>query len=230
MRERFQAEGGLRFAPADWRAVDALVLEAQDRSGPGIERRLDYRRVRPRLTARPPVAPAELASSRVGPVGDEELDALVAGATALLEEPELRTWWPRPEDVAPWVDELREVRHSPIVVAPAQQEERLRAVLARATAALYPPAITARRLRATAYVLAETGRLDAARRALAVAARLEDRPGHDVPLLQALAQRVLGAHLAAGEAQRREERSSALVMTPDEIRGESRARPPRARA
>jgi hypothetical protein len=31
MRRRFQADAGLTFVPVDWRRVDALVLEAQDR-------------------------------------------------------------------------------------------------------------------------------------------------------------------------------------------------------
>jgi len=232
MRERFQAEGGLRFASADWRAVDALVVEAADRLGADADRRLDYRRTRPRLTSEPPRAPAELQSPRLVAPTAAERDTLVAASASLASEPEFRTWWPRPDVAAPFLAEIREVRESPIVVGPVQQEERLRAILARAAATLFPPASTARRLRATAYVLAETGRVAAARHAIAVASALDAAPARaaDVPLLQAFVHQALGTYLAAAEAERREARAGSLVVTPDEVRrAESPSRPPRAR-
>jgi hypothetical protein len=230
MRERFEREAGLVFVPADWHAVDALLLEAQDRLGPEPERRLDYRRIRPRLATVPPRAPAELVSARVAPPGDDERVRLVAESAALLTERELRSWWPRPEDAAPFLAEMRDVRESPIVLSDVAQQERLREVLSRATRALFRADVTARRLEATAYVFAETGRAEAARRALAVAATLRASPEADVPLLQALVQQGLGTYLAAAEAERREARTGSLVRTPGEIvTAESRARPPRAR-
>jgi hypothetical protein len=231
MRERFQTEGGLRFVAADWRAVDALVVEAQDRLAEP-DRRLDYRRLRPRLTTLPPTTPAELASSRaVAPTNDEDRAALVAASATLLGEPELRTWWPRPEVAAPFLLEMREVRDSPLVLPPAQQEERLREILARASQALYPPAAMARRLEATAYVLAETGRPDPARVALAVATALRASPDTPVPIFQALTHQGLGSHLASLEGARQKERAGALVLTPGEVaKAESPSRPPRSRA
>lgn len=230
MRERLQRETGLRVVEADWRAVDALLLEAQDRSGTVTERRLDYRRVRPRLTAEPPAPARELSSTKVATPDAAERAPLVADSATLLAEPEFRSWWPRPEAAAPFVAELREIRESPLVLGPAQQDERLRAVLERATTALYPPGVVARRLEATAYVLAETGRLTAARRALAVAAALRAEGGAPAPFVQALAHQGLGAHLAAGEAERRKERADSLVLTPSEVAtARSPSRPPRAR-
>ena len=229
MRRRFQSEGGMTLVEADWRAVDALVVEAETRLA-APDRKLDYGRVRPRLTTLPAAAPTELVSSRVHPADDDERARLVAESARLLEEPELRTWWPRPDQTAPILDEIRAIRESPLVVPKPQQEERLREVLARATQGLYPPAVTARRLEATAFVLAETGRLEAARRALAVAAALRSHPIAEVPLLQALALQGLGTQLAAAEAERREERSGALVLTPGELAtAQSPSRPPRSR-
>jgi len=229
MRQRFQTEAGLTFVAADWRAVDALVVEAQDRLATP-DRTLDYRRVRPRLTTQPPVAPAELVSSRVSAPDDAEHATLVAESASLLSEPELRTWWPRPDDAAPFLAEIREIRESPLVLPPAQQEDRLRQVLARATQALYPAEAMARRLEAVAFVLAETGRVDPARRALAAAATLRAHPTAELPLLQALTHQGLGTQLAAVEAGRREERAGALVLTPGEIAtAGSPSRPPRSR-
>jgi hypothetical protein len=216
MRQRFQREASLTLVEADWRAVDALVVEAQARLA-APDRRLDYARVRMRVTTLPPLAPAELVSARVRPPDADERPRLVAESAALVAEPELRTWWPRPDDAGPILDEIRVIRESPLVVSKPQQEDRLRDVLSRAARSLYPPALMARRLDATAFVLAETGRLEAARRALAVAATLRADPDADVPLLQTLAVQGLGAQLAAAEAERRDERAGALVLTPGEI-------------
>jgi hypothetical protein len=230
MRRRFQTDAGLTFVSVDWRLVDALVLEAQDRLAEP-DRRLDYRRTRSRLTTLPALAAAELVSARVPMPGDDERAGLVAASASLLAEPELRTWWPRPEETTAFVAEIREVRESPLVLPPAQQEERLRAVLERAAAELYPDPPLGRRLRATAFVFAETGRPTVAGTTLAVAAALEaGTPAAAIPLVQALVQRGLGTQLAAAESERREERAGALVLTPSELATrKSPSRPPRAR-
>ena len=229
MRQRFQQDASLTLVEADWRAVDALVVEAQARLA-APDRRLDYARIRARVTTVAPLAPAELVSSRVHPPDDDERARLVADSAALASEPELRTWWPRPDETAPVLDEIRTIRESPLVVPKPQQEERLRAVLSRAARTLYPPAVTARRLDASAFVLAETGRLEAARRALAVAATLRANPDAEIPLLQALTFQGLGRQLAAAEAERRDERAGALVLTPAELaKAGSPSHPPRSR-
>jgi hypothetical protein len=231
MRERFRSEAGLRFVPADWRALDALVLAAQDRLGADADRRLDYRRVRPRLTSEPPRAAAPLVSALAPAPSDAERPALIAESTALLGEPEFRSWWPDPERARPVIAEIASLRDSPIVLAPAQQETRLAEILAGAARTLYPGDVMAARLEATAYVLAESGRADAARRALAVAAALRADPDAAIPFRDGLVRQGLGAHLAAAEATRREERAGALVVTPDEAaRARSPSRPPRPRA
>jgi len=233
MRERFQARAGLRLVAADWRALDALVVEAQERAGVPERRTSDYRRVRERLTSEPPLTPSELVSARVTSPDGAGRAPLVAASSALLAEPEFRTWWPDADAVAPILVEVREIRESPLVLSEAQQQIRLREVLERATTSLYPPAVVARRLDATAYVLAETGRAEAARLALAVAAALRAEPASasTIPFLQALVQQGVGTHLATLEAERREERKGSLVLTPGEVAtAGSRGRPPRPRA
>jgi hypothetical protein len=229
MRQRFQTEAALTLVPADWRAVDALVIEAQDRLETP-DRKLDYRRMRSRITSQPPAAPTELVSARVHePTDGDERARLTAESAALLSEPELRTWWPRPDEAAPLLAEIRAIRESPLVVSEAQQGERLNEVVARASRTLYPAPVVARRLQATAFVFAETNRLDAARRSLAAAATLRANPDAEVPLLQALAFQGLGAQLAAMESGQRDERADALVLTPGEIKARSASRPPRSR-
>lgn len=228
-RQQLSTETGLRLVPADWRLVDALLVEAHHRAA-SQERERDYLRVRSRITDAPPAAPAEPTSPRVRAPTAEERDALVAASAALLEQPELRAWWPSPEAAAPILAEMGQVRDSPIVLAPLQQEERLEAILRRATAELFPPGVTARRLEGTAYVLAETGRVPAARQALAVAAALRAAPAvADVPVLAALVRQGLGTLFLGQEQRRVEERQGSLVVTPGELRARSSSRPGRTR-
>jgi hypothetical protein len=214
-RERLEKESGLRLVPTDWRVVDALLVEAHERAA-SSERERDYLRVRTRLTREPPLPPAEPFSRRAEPPTADELDALVAGSAALLDEPEFRTWWPAPEALVGIVEEIGELRDSPIVVSQGAQEERLRAVLRRAGETLLPPAIAARRLQAMAYVLAETGRSAPARQALAVATVLRDRPAAapDVPFVAVYVERAVGALLAETRARHEEQQRGSLVMTP----------------
>lgn len=226
-RQGLARDTGLRLVPADWRVLDALVVEAEARGGakPGA-----YAKVRARLTSAPPLAPVEPHPARLAPPDADEASTLVAASASLLEQPELRTWWPTPDQVAPFVTEIEGIRESPLVLSRVQQEERIRDVLRRASVVLFPPAVLARRLAGTAYVLAETGRDPAARQALAVADALRARPEQaaDVPLVAALAGRAFGA-LAAAEARREDERKSALVMTPAELRARASSRPSRTR-
>ena len=174
-------EAGLRLVAAGWRILDALV-EAHERGG-ASDRSHDYLRLRPQVVTVPPLAPAEPRSALATPPRDDELPGLLAGSAELLALPELRTWWPHPDAAKPFVEEIASIRDSPLVLNRIQQEERLQAVLLRAAATLYPPAVVARRLEGTAYVLAATGRVPAARQALAAA---HARGGAlDIPLLRA---------------------------------------------
>jgi hypothetical protein len=226
-----ESDAGIRLVPADWRTLDALLVEAHERAG-SSERDRDYLRVRPRLTSHPPRPPAEPVSTRVAPPSADESDALAAGAAALLEEPELRGWYPAPDAAAPFVEEIRTIRESPVLVSRMAQEERVREVLRRAAATLFPPATLARRLEGTAYVLAETGRPAPARGALAVAQILRARPAEplDVPLVAALVERSVGALLAETTAREEEQRRTNLVVTPGQaLRDRASSRPGRTR-
>jgi len=195
--------------------LDALLVEAQERAGtpqPGH----DYLRVRPQFTTEPAAPPAEPVSPHARPPANvDEASALAAGSVELVEQREFRGWGPDPEAATPYAGDVESIRRSPIVLTELQQEERLREVLARATAALYPPAVFARRLEGTAYVLAETGRPAAARLALAVATLLRDAPerAHEIPFVAAL----VGAGIPGLFARSEAPREGALVLTPEEV-------------
>ena len=218
-RQKLEADSDMRLVAADWRTLDALLVEAHARAGGGTVRERDYLRLRPRLTSEPPRPPAEPVSARVAAPGAEESAALASGSAALLEEPELRGWLPAPEAAAPFVEEIAGLRDSPLVLSRLAEEERVREILGRAARALFPPAVLARRLAGTAYLLAETGRALAARRALAVALVLGARPADamEIPLVAALVERAVGGLLAQATARTEEERRGALVVTPGQF-------------
>jgi hypothetical protein len=231
MRQHLEREGRIRLVPADWRVIDALIVEADARRA-DTEPKRSYARIRSRLTTDPPRAPAEPVSARVtAPAGDEAA-ALVVSSAALFAEPELATWLPPLDALAPFVQELDTAHESPLVVSRGAQEERVRTVVRRAVASLAPPERFARRLDGTAYVLAETGRLAPARQALAVAAALRAHPEQavDVPLLIAFVERPLGHLLANTTARHEEDQKSSLVVTPSQfLKDQSSARPTRTR-
>lgn len=211
VRKSLEGETGFGLVRADWRTVDALLVEAHERAGAGDPER-DYLRVRRRVTADPPAPPAEPVSARVAPVGADEAPALAADPARLLAEPELLTWVPAPEALEPFVEEIGRARESPLVLSPAAEQDRAAEILARAARAFAPPDVLARRLEGTAWVLAETGRTERAREALAAATLLRSRPEArgEVPLVVALVRRALGVLLASDAAHQ----EGSLIVTP----------------
>jgi hypothetical protein len=231
VRERLEKSSDLRLVRADWRVLDALLVEAHQRVAE-MRKELDYLRLRPRLTTEPPASPSEPVSTRVKPPLADEHAALAADSAKLLEVPEFRTWWPEPAAAAPFVQEIAALRASPLVVSRAAQQERLLEILRRAAVTLIAPAVLARRLDGMAYVLAETGRGPLARQALAGAALLRARPDDamGVPFVAAYVERALGGMMAEDVAEQEEERRGSLVMTPSEfMRDRSSSRPRRTR-
>lgn len=223
---------GIPLVPVPFVVADALVVEGQQRLAE-VDRPSDYLRVRPRLTPLPPGSAAEPESPRLTPPAGDEADALVAASATLVSEPEFTRWWPAPDAAEPFVRELDDADASPLVLSPAQQEGRLAGVLARAVEILYPRTVVARRLRGTAYVLAETGRPAAARTVLAVATLLERGAtgARDVPLLTALTHQGLGRLAAARAARRERAREDSLIVAPgDALTDRSPGRRPRTRS
>ena len=232
VRREMETDAGIRLVPADWRSLDALLVEAHERAA-STERDRDYLRVRPRLTTEPPRAPAEPVSTRITPPGADEASPLAANGAALLQEPELRGWNPTPEAAKPFVEEIAGIRESPLVLSRMAQDERVREVLRRAATTLFPPAVLARRLEGTAYVLAETGRTHPARVALAVAQLVRARPADsiEVPFVAALVERAVGTLLAESTARDEEARRGSLVVTPGQLlKDRASSRPGRTRA
>jgi hypothetical protein len=148
-----------------------------------------------------------------------ERSRLLEQARQLAGSPLFHSWLPGPEEITPWLDKMRELDQSPLVLSDQQKAVRADALLAEATRALFPPEtrpLWGRRLLAMAYYLELGRRPEEARLARVVAADLL-HPESTVlrgenPFLQGLITTTLG--LAWQESQKpREAREPGGLLT-----------------
>ncbi len=213
-REALERRAQVKLVDADWRVADFIACEAW-RNTPESRRGHvgNFLTLRAELIASPP--PTEL----LHPVY-AELAAEAAGepSVELLKEPELVEWRIPDAILKPYVEEIARAGESVIVLNPMHKQERVNAVIDRATAELLTGdsgRAARRRLEDIAYYMARAGRRTQARWAAAAAARLRD--GIDVtklPFFQAFIRTQLGT-VAAAE-QQKADNETRLIMTPAE--------------
>ena len=213
-REELERRAQVKLVDADWRVADFVACEAW-RNTPQSRRGQvgNFLTLRAELIASPP--PTEL----LHPVY-AELAAEAAGEPSgeLLKEPELLEWRIADAILKPYVEEIARAGESVIVLNPLHKQERVNAVIDRATAELLTGdngRAVQRRLEDIAYYMARVGRRTQAGWAAAAAARLRD--GIDVTrvlFFQAFIRSQLGA-VAAAEQQKAEQEPR-LIMTPAE--------------
>ena len=149
----------------------------------------------------------------------------------LLKEPELLEWRLPDALLKPYVDEINQAGESVIVLSPVHKQERVNAVIDRATGELLTGdngVRIRRRLEDIAYYLARVGRRPQAGWAAAAASRLRDRiDPSKVLFFQAFIRTQLGT-VAAAEQQKAEEEPR-LIMTPAEAMRAREAREARTR-
>ena len=223
-REELERRAQVKLVDADWRVADFIACEAW-RNTPESRRGQvgNFLALRSELIASPP--PTEL----VHPVYAElAAEAAAEPSVELLKEPEFLEWRLPDDLLKRYVDEINEAGESVIVLSPVHKQERVNAVIDRATAELLSGAHgkrIQRRLEDIAYYMARAGRREQAGWAAAAAARLRD--GIDVTkvlFFQAFIRTQLGT-VAAAEQQKAEEEPR-LIMTPAEA---MRAREARTR-
>jgi len=213
-REELERRAQVKLVDADWRVADFIACEAW-RNTPESRRGHvgNFLALRSELIASPP--PTEL----IHPVY-AELAAEAAGepSVELLKEPELLEWRIPDAILKPYVDEIARAGESVIVLNPLHKQERVNAVIDRATAELLTGdngRAVQRRLEDIAYYMTRVGRRAQAGWAAAAAARLRD--GIDVTrvlFFQAFIRTQLGA-VAVAEQQKAEQEPR-LIMTPAE--------------
>lgn len=213
-REALERRAQVKLVDADWRVADFIACEAW-RNTPESRRGQvgNFLTIRSELIASPP--PTEL----LHPVY-AELSAEAAGepSVELLKEPELLEWRLPDAKLKAYVEEIASAGESVIVLNPLHKQERVNAVIDRATADLLTGdngRAVRRRLEDIAYYMARVGRRAQAGWAAAAAARLRD--GIDVTkvlFFQAFIRTQLGT-VAAAEHQKAEQEPR-LIMTPAE--------------
>ncbi|HKN13241.1 MAG TPA: hypothetical protein VJX68_08595 [Candidatus Binatus sp.] len=226
-REELERRAQIKLVDADWRVADFIACEAW-RNTPESRRGHvgNFLTLRSELIASPP--PTELVHPVYG-----ELAAEAAGEPSvdLLKEPELLEWRLPDAFLKPYVDEIAQAGESVIVLSPVHKQERVNAVIDRATAQLLSGDSgrrIQRRLEDIAYYLARVGRRTQAGWATAAAARIRD--GIDVTkvlFFQAFIRTQLGT-VAAAE-QQKAEAEPRLIMTPAEAMRAREAREARTR-
>ena len=226
-RVELERRAQVKLVDADWRVADFIACEAW-RNTPESRRGQvgNFLALRSELIASPP--PTEL----IHPVY-AELAAEVAAepSVELLKEPELLEWRLPDELLKRYVDEINQAGESVIVLSPVHKQERVNAVIDRATAELLSGENgrrIQRRFEDIAYYLARAGRRAQAGWAAAAAARLRD--GIDVTkvlFFQAFIRTQLGT--VAAEEQQKAEEEPRLIMTPAEAMRAREAREARTR-
>jgi hypothetical protein len=212
----------LRMIEAQWQYCDFLIDRAfRWATEQGKPVRGDYRALRAELIKEPVTDRPPLIFSLMDPESVRSELHLVAESDQLLEEPEFHTWFFDPAGVESYLDEMRQIRDSPLVLNPAQQEERFHALAERAIEELFGGdrrASWVRRLEEMAYFLHATARVEQAKRALAAALALEhsNQGGRGIAICEQLARSSLAAFWQMEEQRREEEARSSLVVTPQQ--------------
>jgi hypothetical protein len=225
MERDLHARHHLRMVAADGAYCDALLVEgfarARTAGTAGIG---EYPTFRARLTSAEP-APRDppLAARILGEPDDVGTavasDPAVADSTRLLDEIEFTTWRLERAVLAPYVGGIAAARESPLVLSRPQQEERVRAVIARALCELFAGdagAAYRRRLEEMAYYLDATARRPLAMLALATARTLaaSGSGGEGIPFFEELTRRSFGVVLEEDAARAREEEKGSVLVRP----------------
>jgi len=216
MERDLQTRHRLRMVTADAAYCDALLEEGFARArAAGTQGVGEYPAFRARLFSTEP-APRDppLATRLLG-----DVTGAVAEGPALLAEPEFLTWLLDRSVLGPYATEINAARESPLVLSRPQQEERGRAIVARALHELFAGEAGRsyrRRLEEMAYFLHATGRPELARAALASADALgaSRTGGEGVPFFEELTRRSFGLLLQEDAARARAESESSLLVRP----------------
>jgi hypothetical protein len=223
-RQEIERRSSVKLIDADYRLADFMLCEAYRRTPPS---RLGQ--VGNFLALRAEILAAAPPTDYRHPIYEEFAATLDQEPSVdLLKEPEVA--WIIPEsELKPYLDEIQQIRQSPLVLNQYQQQERVEAVVGRALEQLLGGErgeLMRRRLEDTAYYLARTGRLKAAQWAASAAARIRDgQPLGRIPFFVQYVMRSIGMVLS--EQREQEQQQPRLIMTPAEA---MRAQAARARA
>ncbi|MBI3302328.1 MAG: hypothetical protein HYZ72_09685 [Deltaproteobacteria bacterium] len=223
MRQDLSDNHQITMIEAPWRYCDALMQEGYERTkardGKEVE---SYPALRSHLLS----TPAQPAEVPLPTSLDQETVAvdenLLATSVQLFEEPELQRWLLDHDQAHRYIDQIAQIQGSPLVLNRYQQQDRVQTVIDNAITELFSGEkgqAYARRLEEATLHLAATGRLEAAKRALAVALALKrrERGGKGIPFCEELVRQSIAMHYHEERQKEQEESQGSLIMKPAEF-------------
>jgi hypothetical protein len=220
MRQDLSTKHQISMIEAPWRYCDFLMQEGYERAKArdGKENEA-YPALRSHLLstpAQPVVVPLPSGVDVDAVAADENL---LATSTQLFEQPELQRWLLSHEQARRYIEQIAQVQESPLVLNRYQQQDRLQEVIDKAIVEVFSgenQAAYVRRLEETAFYLAACERIEAAKRALAVALALKrsEQGGKRIPFCEELVRQSIALHYQEERQQEQEEARSSLIMTP----------------
>jgi hypothetical protein len=229
LRDELMEKHEIRLIEADWRYCDFVIDRALHWSSEHEHGGGDYPGVRAQLTDEPVTPMEPLIFKHLDREAVRADTKLVEESVLLLDEKEFRTWFFDRDEIAPYLDQLLEVRDSPIVLNEAQKGERLGTIVETAVQQLFGGDSRdswVRRLHEMAYFFHATARVEQAKKTLAAALALQqsDHGGKGIPLCEQLCRTSLLAYWQLEERRQQEESRSSLVMTPQQAAMEAEAK------
>ncbi|MHB8068903.1 MAG: hypothetical protein ACYDIC_13515 [Desulfobaccales bacterium] len=202
-------------------AYAVRLLEEADGLNPAAASGSRYRVLKTRIWqewGRPEEAP-DLAAL-LPPLNPPELSRLLNQAADLAQEPLFQSWLPGLDELTPWLNKIREIQESPLVLTEQQRQVRVEDVVVEATRGLFPPEsqdLWRGRLLAMAYFLDLRGKEPEARQAQAAAQDLTASRGPlagENPFLRGLVWQSLRLAWEFLEKTQKEATSSPLLAPP----------------
>lgn len=239
-RQDLAARYQISMLEVPWRYCDFVMSEGYERAKAHAQRTgqeeqtgqtehpnqaLDrYPALRSHITTTPAEPTAVPLPDSIAPLAQAigEKERLLATSAQLFEEPELQRWLLDHEQAHPYVDKLSAAQESVLVLNQYQQQDRAQAVIEEAVADLFSAEgaqAYARRLEETALHLAVSGRLENAKRAVAVALALKQngQGGKGVPFCEELVRQSIAMHYHEERQQEEEASAGSLIMKPAEF-------------
>ncbi len=227
--EEMRLKHEIEMVPADWRYCDFLLAQAHARASEN-KRTItgDYKALRSRMLHTPPpdwLPP--LISTVLDPETVRSDTAALEDSGDLLREKEFRTWFFTPENLKPYLDQLRGVKESPIVLSELQQRDRYTEIIQHALEEIFGGAHRdgwQRRFEEMAYYFHVTRRERQARQMLAVALALASSEigGREIPFCQLMAGNCFAEYWQEVEQKETERTEGSLVLTPAQALREAR--------
>ena len=223
MRQDLSDRHQITMLEAPWRYCDALMYEGYERAtardGKEVE---SYLALRSHLIATPaqPVAVPLPANLDLEAIAADE--SLLATSVQLFEEPQMQRWLLDHDQAHVYIDQITQAQESPLVLNRYQQQDRIQTIIEKAISEVFSAENSlsyARRLEEAALHLAASGRLEAAKRAVAVALALKrsERGGKGIPFCEELVRQSIAMHYHEERQQEQEEAQGSLIMRPAEF-------------